>query len=106
LSKTQQNQNYLTHIYAIGFRMIGEIFVALPSVQEIILSGFSQRPSRKTGHIEDEYLYSVKVQRNIWEKINFTRLENLNVVQCFEMFELRRNMGKTGVITPIEPFRR
>jgi hypothetical protein len=104
LSKTQQQQNYMTHIHAIGFRLIGETFIALPSAQEVILSGYSQRPSKKTGHIEDEYLYSVRVYRNLWEKINFARLDLLNPVACFEMFDMRRTINKAGIIDPIEPF--
>jgi hypothetical protein len=39
---------------------------------------FVQWPNRKTGFIEDEYLYSVKVPRDGWGKINFKRLENLS----------------------------
>lgn len=105
LSKKQQKQNYLTHIHSLGFRLIGETFVALPSVQEIIMSGYSQRSDRRTGHIEDEYLFSVKVQRNVWEKINFSRLNFLNVVDCFETFELLRKTSKLGDIIPIEPFK-
>jgi len=105
ISKTQQQKNYLTHIHAIGFRLIGEIFVALPSSQVIILSGYSQRPSRKTGHIENEYLYRLRVQRDQWEKINFSNLQRLDVVECFQVFDLKRTINKTGVIIPIEPYK-
>lgn len=105
IPKTHQQKNYLTHIHAIGFRLIGEIFVALPSSQEIILSGYSQRPSRKTGHIENEYLYSVRVQRDQWEKINFSGLIKLDVVECLQIFDMKRMINKFGLIMPIEPFK-
>jgi hypothetical protein len=104
LSIAKQQQNYVIHIHSIGFRLIGEIFMALPSVQQIVMSSYSQRISRKTGNIEDEYIYSVKVQRHQWEKINFSRLDVLDVVACFELFDLRRSISKSGIITPIEPF--
>lgn len=103
-TKTQLQQNYLTHIHSIGFRMIGEAFAALPSVNEVILSAYSQRTSRKTANMEDEYLYSVRVQRDAWNKINFGRLSDINVVDCFELFELRRKVTRQGAITPIAPF--
>lgn len=104
LSKIQQLNNYLTHIHAIAFRLAGEVFVALPTIQEVILSGYSQRSSGRTGMVGNEYLYSIKVQRNIWEKINFAQLESLDVVDCFGMFELHRAISRSGIISPIEPF--
>jgi hypothetical protein len=104
LSKSLQQQNYLTHIHSIGFRIIGETFVALPTVEEIVLSGYSQRTDPKTGQIVDDYLYSVKVPRMEWEKINFSRLDSIKVVDCFESFNLLRNLTKQFEIRPIEPF--
>ena len=104
ISKRQQQINYLTHIHAIGFRVVGETFIALPSIEEVVLSGYSQRPNKKTGHIENEYLYSVRVKRSDWEKINFLGLESVNIIECFELFDLRRIINKSGIIEPIEPF--
>lgn len=103
-SQTQRQLDYLTHIHAIGFRFIGEVFAQLPAVTTVVLSGYSQRVSKKTGNIEDEYLYSVRIPRAEWEKINFANLEAIDVVACFERFELRRNATKRGSISPIEPF--
>lgn len=76
----------------------------MPTASQVIFSGYSQRVSRKTGYVEDEYLYSVRVTHEAWEHINFDNLEALDIVECFEQFELRRKVTKTGVISPIEPF--
>lgn len=103
-AKTHLQQNYLKHIHSIGFRFIGEVFVCLPTIKTVVFSGYSQRVNKKTGHIDDEYLYSVRVNRENWEKINFENLENVDVVECFSEFDLRRKITKTGVITAIEPF--
>ncbi|MBX3056719.1 MAG: DUF4236 domain-containing protein [Anaerolineae bacterium] len=104
ISQRQQRLNYLSHIHAIGFRFIGEVFAHLPSVSEVVFSGFSQRVSKQTAHVEDEYLYSVRVKQDLWQRMNFDNLENLNVVECFEQFDVRRKITSTGIITPIEPF--
>jgi len=104
ISETQLRKNYFTHIHAIGFRLIGEVFVSLPSAEYVVLSGYSQRPDRKTGNIVDEYLYSARVSRNKWENIDFNNLMAIDVTSCFEEFDLRRKATKTGVMTPIEPF--
>ena len=103
-SQKQMRLEYLSHIHAIGFRFIGDVFAHLPTVSQVVFSGYSQRVSKKTGYVEDEYLYSVRVTREAWERINFDNLEALDVVECFKQFELRRRVTQTGVITPVEPF--
>jgi hypothetical protein len=104
VSKTQQQLSYLTHIHSIGFRILGEVFAALPTVQEVALSAYSQRLSRQTAQEQDEYLYSVRVPRDLWQEINFARLADLDVVASFERFDLRRKMTQQGILTPVIPF--
>ena len=104
ISRKQQQINYLTHIHSIAFRIIGETFVSLPKLREIFISGYSQRPNKKTGYIGDEYLYSIRIQRDEWVKINYSALELINIVDCFTLFDLRRTINKSGLIEPIEPF--
>lgn len=104
ISQSQIQVDYLTHIHAIGFRLIGDVFAYLPSASSVVFSGYSQRANKKTGQIIDEYLYSVRVPRNAWGQINFKNLETIDVVACFDMFEIRRNITQRGIISPIEPF--
>ena len=54
--------------------------------------------------IQDDYLYSVRVDRGKWSGINFQNLKNIDVVDALTRFELRRNMSKTGVFMAIQPF--
>ncbi len=103
-SNTQQRKNYITHIHSIGFRLIGEVFVSLPTVTKVVFSGYSLRVSKSTGRLENEYLYSAKVDRKKWEEINFNNLDKIDVVSCFEEFDLRRNATSTGIIRVIDPF--
>jgi len=105
ISDTQQRKNYITHIHSIGFRLIGEVFVSLPVVNIIVFSGYTHRISKSTGNLTSEYLYSVKVKREEWEKINFQNLEMIDVVLCFEEFDLCRNATKTGIMKAIKPFK-
>lgn len=104
ISPTQVQRLYMRHIHGIGFRVIGEVFSALPNVQEVALSAFSQRPNPATGQVADEYLYSVRVPREDWSHIRFDSLKNLDVVEALARFELRREMTKTGKFKPIAPF--
>lgn len=104
LSETAKRSNYVQHVHSIGFRLVGEAFAALPTLESIVVSGYSQRPDKKTGHINDDYLYSAIVRRDLWQQGNFTNLRSLDVVAAFERFELRREMSKTGVFKPVAPF--
>lgn len=103
LNDTQLRRLYMTHIHGICFRLIGEVFAALPTVDEIKVAGYSQRVNKATGVIADEYLYSVRVQRSNWSKINFRNLPALDPVEALAQFDLRRSMTKTGIFKPIDP---
>lgn len=103
MSATAIQKLYMMHVHAVGFRIIGEAFSALPTVDEILLSGYSQRVNRTTGHEGDEYLYSVRILRSEWAKLNFARLADLDLVEVFTQFTLKRNMTKTGVFKAVEP---
>ena len=103
LSETKHAQLYMRHVHSIGFRIIGETFAALASMQTVMLSGYSQRPDGATGQIHDEYLYSVRVSRHQWTSINFNNLQAVDVVEAFGQFDVRRNLLKSGRFEAIEP---
>lgn len=106
LSATAIQKLYMAHVHAIAFRIVGETFAALPKATQVTLSGYSQRPDKATGRITDEYLFSVRVGRGAWSDIDFGRLTDVDVVEALTRFDLRRQMTKTGVFRPIEPFPR
>jgi hypothetical protein len=104
MSPAQVQRLYMRHVHGIGFRIIGEAFAALPVVQEIILSAFSQRQNAATSQTQDDYLYSVRVERDAWSQIRFGNLQYLDIIESLAQFDLRRNMTKPGVFKAIEPF--
>jgi hypothetical protein len=94
----------MRHIHGVGFRIAGELFAALPNTIGIVLSAYSQRSDKTTGQIKDEYLYSVRIPREKWMNINFDNLGEVDIIEAFSQFELRREMSKTGIFKPIDPF--
>jgi len=104
IGPTNIQKLYAKHIHSIGFRLLGEAFGMLPTVQEVTLSGYSQRKSKTTGHEENEYLFSVVANRSDWEAINFISLQSIDVLEAFTRFELRRDMTKTGIFKAIQAF--
>ena len=104
LSPTKKRQYYMQQVHAIGFRLIGEVFTAVPELKQVVFSGYSKRLNPATAHLQQDYLYSVKVTRDQWQSINFQSLSELSLTEVFTGFELRRNMSKTGIFKAIEPF--
>ena len=100
----ERRLDYATHVHSIGFRISGEAFAAMPGLGSVLISGFSQRQSRATGRVEEEYLYSVRIERSGWERIDFSRLEQIDPVEALSLFDVRRDMTRTGVFRPIRPF--
>jgi hypothetical protein len=106
LAPTKVRQLYAGHVHGVLFRIIGETFAALPTVKRVVASGYSQRPDATTGQVRDDYLLSVDVDREPWEHINFDGLNTVDPAIALERFALRRQMTKTGVFRPVEPWDR
>ena len=103
LSVTKVQRLYAAHVHGVAFLLIGETFAALPLVQQVVLSGYSQRRSATTGQINDDYLLSVRVRRDEWSRIDFDQLQEIDVVEALAQFEMRRTMSKTGIFKAVEP---
>jgi len=104
LPVTRLQQLYMRHIHAIAFRIIGEVFSVLPKSKIVVISGYSQRPDKSSGVITEQYLYSVRVPRDQWTRINFSNLGSLDVIEALARFDMRRDLSKTGVFKEIVPF--
>jgi hypothetical protein len=104
LPVTRHQQLYMRHVHGIGFRIIGEVFYALPTADEVVLSGYTQRPDKATGEVQDQYVYSVRVSRRDWAGINFANLKDVDPVEALGRFDIRRDISKTGLFKEIVPF--
>jgi hypothetical protein len=103
-SETRRQKEYAQHVHAVAFRVVGTVFAALPPVERVVFSGYSQRPDRATGQVVDEYLLSASIERAQWSMIDFKNLTQLDVIAAFDRFDLRRKMNRSGAFSPIEPF--
>ena len=101
---TERRLDYVTHVHSIAFRIAGEAFAAMPALRKVLVSGFSQRLGRATGRVEDEYLYSVRIDRFNWERVDFSHLDAIAPSEAMTRFDLRRDMTRTGVFHPVHPF--
>lgn len=97
---------YSDHVHSIAFRLIGEVFAALPAATNVTFSGYSQRRNKATGQLSDEYLISVKAQRPDWQAVDFKGLGEIEVAQALSRFELVRDQLKSGAFKAITPHQR
>ncbi|HET8700716.1 MAG TPA: DUF4236 domain-containing protein, partial [Nitrococcus sp.] len=104
LSQTRQHEIYSRHVHGVALRLLGEAFAALPSLKQVVISGYTQRINKATGHETNTYIYSAVVPRTNWAMLNFSNLASVDPIQALEMFDLRRNMTVTGILRAIEPF--
>ncbi|RUO20884.1 hypothetical protein CWE08_07215 [Aliidiomarina iranensis] len=102
-SATQQRKEYAQHVHGIVFRLIGTALVTLPSIEQVVVAAYTQEIDESTGHEKDAYLISVRVTRSQWAELNLTAPEKINPIAALDVFELQRNMTKTGIFRPITP---
>lgn len=104
MGEAKARELYARHIHAVVFLLVGVVFSRLPAVQRVVVSGYSQRVDKATGHGQDDYLLSAHVSRQDWSSINFDDLAALDPLVALGRFDLRRDMTRMFVLRAIEPF--
>ena len=98
LSLTKKRAIYRDYVHGVALKIAGLVFNHLPPVNECTISAYTQ------GENEDFYLYSVVMKREEWEQIDFSSWSEKEPVTIFDQFRYVRNMTKTGIFKPIQPF--
>ncbi len=73
-------------------------FQTLPFEQAVI-SGFTQRVSKRTGYLEDEYIISRRACRSEIELINFGNLRGVDPIEALGDRGLIRKMSSTYIFS-------
>ena len=102
LSATKVQKLYAEHVHGVVFRLVGEVFAALPAARQVTVAGYSQRRDPATGQLHDDYLLSVRVDREAWSRIDFAHLPSVDAAEALSRFDLRRSMSKAGAFKAIE----
>ena len=103
LTQAQLRAQYVTHLHAVVFRVVGEVFAELPKVQQVVCSCFIAGPDPATGHDATRYLLSVRVPRTQWQGIDFTQLAAIDPVASLSRFDRRIARSGGDVLDPITP---
>lgn len=102
-TEAQVRRDYLRLVDGTIFRVLGEAFSSLPTIQVVTASGYTQRADPATGQEIDDYVISVRANRAAWEEIDFKRLAAFTPGEALERFELSRSVDKSGRLRTAEP---
>lgn len=100
--KTQATlkQEYVNLVFGLAIFISANIYNASPAIHNIIISGYTQRRD-KAGTVNDEYVYSIKFVRDIFEN---SVLCNVNPKDFCMRFENRSNVTSSMLMKKIEPY--
>ena len=91
---------YATLVFGLAIFISANIFNASPAIHRIVMSGYTQRRNRN-GEVNDEYIYSIKFSREIFEN---SILSNVNPINFCMRFENRSNVTSTMLMKKIQPY--
>lgn len=92
-------QEYNLLVTGIPFILASHVFTLLPHIQEVVFSGYTQRLNVRTGHIENHYILSTRMQKQTFGQL---RLENIDPVEAIQSFNTigQIKAGRWIEITP------
>jgi len=100
-TKKELNEDYVTCVCGLAFFFGGTLFNISTDIKKILISAYTQRVNTKTGNQDNEYVYSVVFDRNIFAGLN---VENIEPLKGFDNFEHVINVTSSGEMKKIEPY--
>jgi hypothetical protein len=88
------------HAMGLVLRLMGEVFAALPTVKDVIVSA-RQQP---LDHRPPRYVITARAPRKTWSALQRSGAVNGDASQCLPELESRMNLTGLGAFLPIEPF--
>ncbi len=100
-TQLQLREEYAKNVLSLGVWLGGEMFNISSYIEQIVFSAYTQKRNND-GDLADEYLYSVKFNRDVFEKTDFAELDD--VYKFIQQFENRINMNNNYVFKAISPY--
>lgn len=93
-------QEYVNLVLGLAIFISANVFNVSPAIHGIVISGYTQRRN-KAGDVNDEYVYSIKFTREIFEN---SVLCNVSPQDFCMRFENRSNITNSMLMKKIEPY--
>ena len=91
---------YANCVMGLGVFCASHFFCVTPEMERVLLSAYTQRRNKKTGEMQDEYIYSVIFEREAFEKDGYQDMEPEVFFNKFKSRMLRLASGDFKVIEP------
>jgi len=100
-NQKELKQEYATCVCGISFYFAGLFFNITSNIKTIQISGYTQRINKKTGNLDDQYVYSIKFTRDIFQTLNYKQIDP---IEAFANFDNIMSITKTYALKTIVPF--
>lgn len=100
-TQAELREEYSTLIFGLAIFLSSNAFNVSPAVKNILISGYTQRRD-KEGNLNDDYIYSIKFERGMFEEQDLTSVVPKEF--CLSSTENRCNMTSTSLFKKIVPF--
>lgn len=97
----KKRADYSRLVSGILFILASNVFELLPTIQTIVISGYTQRPNLQTGYMQDDYIYSYIVER---DKYNVINLDLVDPFIALDNFTGVKQVTKSFEWKSIEPY--
>ena len=99
-TQAEMRGEYSTLVFGLAIFIVSHTFNVSPAIQRVLISGYTQRPD-KDGNIKDDYIYSIKFTRDLFEQRDLSRIIPKDF--CLSV-ENKCNMTSTSLFKAIVPF--
>ena len=93
--------DYVKCICGLSFYVAGRLFNVNSFIDNIQISGYTQRINKATGVESNEYVYSVFFDREVFSLLN---IEYIDPVEAIHEFPSRIKVSVSGILSTITPF--
>lgn len=94
-------EDYARCVIGMAFYFAGNFFNICSDVKSIMISGYTQRLSKKSGNIEDEYVYSINFDKGSFRRLNVKSVDPIEAIQNFEHVINLTSTHELKVIKPL-----
>ncbi len=82
-TKAELNEDYKNYIFGLALFLVTNIFNVSPNIKNIVISGYTQRRD-KSGRINNDYVYSIKFERNKLSQYDLKNGDSFKICMDFE----------------------
>ena len=100
-TSAQLKEEYAQTVLSLAVFLTANFFNVSPYIDTVVFSGFTT-VRNKDGDLVDQYIYSVKFTRDVFENTDLSKIDNL--YEFILQFQNRINMSKSYTFKAIKPY--